>query len=227
MISLAEPLHLVTQGEGINIGKPMILLRVAGCNINCPECDSKHTWNTINKKYTQAELIRDLNKIKDDNNDLHHIMITGGNPELYEREITSLISYLSDHYYWKFDFEVPGLITWPNLNNYYDRIQFNISPKIGSLHSKDLNYRIFEHLPYNYIIKIVVKQDTFDQDILTVKEFIKKYSISRSKVYLMPQGTTREEIIKESQFLIPKCCELGFCFSPRVHVLIFDNKKLV
>ena len=32
------------QGEGVKTGIPMILLRLQGCAVGCPWCDTRHTW---------------------------------------------------------------------------------------------------------------------------------------------------------------------------------------
>lgn len=226
---LAEPLHYVIQGEGLNVGRKMILMRVSGCNINCPDCDSKHTWNTIDKQWSLKELKNEFIKLREKYHDLSHILITGGNPELYYNEIVELISDLGNTYYWSFDLEVPGLISWPNLSSYFNRIFFNVSPKIGALYNNKTNfeYKFFNLLPLNFIVKIVTSKNTFNEDLKRIYSFIDKYYLSLKDIYLMPFGTTREQICEESQFLIEKCFEYGFNFTPRLHVLIYDNQKLV
>lgn len=228
-IKLAEPIHPVIQGEGSDIGKKMFLLRLSGCNVNCLNCDSKHTWNTIYNEYTANALIDEINKLNRKYEDVFYLLISGGNPEIQKKELCELINKLCTSFYWKFNIEVPGLVNWRELEHFYNRIQFNFSPKIGSLHknqSLDV-WKAFNDIPTNYNVKIVVKEETFDKDLKEIKAFSDIYRIPHRKIMLMPQGTTREEIIKESQFLIPKCFELGFQFSPRLHVLIYDNKKLV
>jgi len=228
-ITLSEPIHCVIQGEGLNVGKKMILLRTSGCNINCPDCDSKHTWNYVDKKWSIKELKKELEILREKYHDLSHILITGGNPELYYSEIVELVSNLGNTYYWSFDFEVPGLISWVNLSSYFNRIFFNVSPKIGALYNNEkvFNYNFFKMLPLNFIVKIVVSKNTFNEDLKRINNFMKKYNLSPKDIYLMPFGTNREQIYTESQFLIEKCFELGFNFTPRLHILIYDNKKLV
>jgi 7-carboxy-7-deazaguanine synthase len=33
------------QGEGAHTGKPSVFVRLQGCDVGCPWCDTKHTWN--------------------------------------------------------------------------------------------------------------------------------------------------------------------------------------
>jgi len=224
MIKLSEPLHIVYQGEGIHTQKKMILLRTSGCDVNCTSCDSKSSWNTIDEEYTVGGLSRKIDQLSDEYG-INHIMITGGNPELQKEELIKLINSMGIFY---FDIEVPGLVAWEGFYSSHN-IQFNFSPKIGALENKDkkFEYKAFESLPQNYIIKVVVSEEDFDSNILAIEDLMEKYKIPIDKIYLMPMGTTREEIIKGSQFLMQKCLETGFNFTTRLHVLLFDNKKLV
>ena len=43
-------IHPTLQGEGIHSGRRMILLRLQGCNLNCPWCDTSHA-----KRVTESE----------------------------------------------------------------------------------------------------------------------------------------------------------------------------
>jgi 7-carboxy-7-deazaguanine synthase len=37
-------LYPCIQGEGCQTGTPMALLRLQGCRVGCPWCDTKQTW---------------------------------------------------------------------------------------------------------------------------------------------------------------------------------------
>jgi 7-carboxy-7-deazaguanine synthase len=37
-------LYLSVQGEGVHTGVPMVVLRLMGCPVGCPFCDTKETW---------------------------------------------------------------------------------------------------------------------------------------------------------------------------------------
>ena len=62
------------QGEGYYAGTPMIFIRMAGCNLKCPFCDTKH------ESYTEMSDEEILEKIKDYKTS--HVCITGGEPML-------------------------------------------------------------------------------------------------------------------------------------------------
>lgn len=61
------------QGEGPFAGRPALFVRLAGCNLQCPACDTEYTsgateWDV----YELAERIRDYEP--------HLVVITGGEP---------------------------------------------------------------------------------------------------------------------------------------------------
>jgi len=83
------------QGEGSNIGRKTIFVRVQGCDYKCPWCDSKETWgeSTTTTKMQSDQLYNDLmlqlNKFGVDN-----IVLTGGNPCLYDfEELIDVFTY--------------------------------------------------------------------------------------------------------------------------------------
>ncbi len=233
-IRLAEPLHLVLQGEGKHLGKKMILMRFVGCNIRCRDCDTSYTWNSNiwnKKEFIDLEIHKLLDEIKtiSEKYGIFHLLITGGEPALWEKQIDFLIQNLN-HY--EFDIETSGYFPWSLIKNseYKDKIYFNVSPKIGSLiPGKDfLNFKIkiFEQPPVNYILKIVISSRNIKKDIEKILEFQRQYNIASEKIYIMPFARNRDELIQECEILLPYCFEFGFEFSPRLHMLMFDSNKL-
>jgi 7-carboxy-7-deazaguanine synthase len=231
-IILVEPLHLVLQGEGINIGKKMILMRLAGCNIQCPDCDTIYSWrfSSLEKKkllfYYGEKIIEQIQHFK---NSTNHLLITGGEPALWEENLVNLIHHLPNFY---FDIETSGYSEWSLLKSHQllEKIQFNISPKIGVLKpKKDLDIKdikILQNPPIHYIIKIVTSKNNFKEDLIQIQKLIKEFHIPTEKIFLMPFGKRRQEIIEQSEYLIEQCFKYGFQFSPRLHILLFDDQRL-
>ncbi|WP_218354606.1 7-carboxy-7-deazaguanine synthase QueE [Alteromonas lipotrueiana] len=101
------------QGEGIHTGVPSIFLRLQGCPVGCPWCDTKHTWSLDDAFLTTADKV--VTKTKESEaffnadeiailtlfNNLKytakHVVITGGEPCMYD--LTALTNFLHEHGY--------------------------------------------------------------------------------------------------------------------------------
>jgi organic radical activating enzyme len=237
MLRLAEQPHIVIQGEGPNIGKKMIVLRTYGCPIQCQSCDSTQTWELPQNSgfnYKVEDLANEIFSMIE-NFDVKWLMITGGEPAIQIKELKNLLSYIEDFDpEISIDFETTGYFDIELLLDY--NINFNISPKFLSLLPKDdfdknltfdnslrNNLALLYGVQKPFSIKLVVSKDTLQY----VEEVIEEYSMGRKEVYLMPFGTTRKEILNSSESIIEYCLNENLNFSPRLHVLIFDDKKLV
>ena len=78
LLPVAETFYSL-QGEGYNTGKPAFFIRLSGCNVHCPFCDSKKTWNMEAAEWlTIAELSE---KVKESG--AENIVITGGEPLMH------------------------------------------------------------------------------------------------------------------------------------------------
>jgi organic radical activating enzyme len=65
------------KGEGIQTGKPMFCIRLAGCNLRCKWCDT--AYDSI-----QCELSVDELVVKASTSGMKHIVITGGEPLIHD-----------------------------------------------------------------------------------------------------------------------------------------------
>ncbi|MDE6048099.1 MAG: 7-carboxy-7-deazaguanine synthase QueE [Paramuribaculum sp.] len=62
------------QGEGFFTGIPAVFVRLSGCNLKCPFCDTNHSPFT---EMAEEDIIREIKKYP-----AKHIVITGGEPAL-------------------------------------------------------------------------------------------------------------------------------------------------
>jgi len=80
------------QGEGINIGIPMVFVRVTGCNLRCKWCDTQYAFEE-GTEMSIEEIFRRVEEFG-----VKRVCITGGEPLLY-KEITKLITKFIDNGY--------------------------------------------------------------------------------------------------------------------------------
>ena len=88
--------------------------------------------------------------------------------------------------------------------------------------SKEVVDQLLNH--YNYQLKFVV--DT-REDLDEINEYLDSLTApyEKSRVLMMPQGVTQEELAVRQQWLEPYCIENDYTFSPRMHIQWYGNKR--
>jgi len=79
------------QGEGFWTGTPCYFIRLQGCDVRCPWCDSKDTWNLSGGTLMTFEGI--LVQIPAH---ILHVVITGGEPALHSN-LPDLVDFLASN----------------------------------------------------------------------------------------------------------------------------------
>jgi len=199
------------QGEGPNAGRPAVFLRLGGCNLRCRWCDTKYSWNEANNQsMTNKKIIQQIKKYP-----CKHLVITGGEPLLQQDALKGLLYCLKGYVV---ELETNGSLPL-KINKFLE--QTNCSPKL----------RLSENLPYplrilpenkKVVYKFVIRKKS---DIDEVKIYCQKYKIPKEKIWLMPEGISRETVIKRSVWLIEICKKEGYNFSPRLHIMLWENKR--
>jgi len=220
------------QGEGPNVGKPAVFLRLAGCNLRCEWCDTKHAItitktktsnsNSLSYSYSCDQVIKQIRQFP-----CKHLVITGGEPLLQQNGLMPLLEKLKGYY---IEIETNGSISL-KIAKYVEQI--NCSPKLSNSGNKPYMLKI-KPMDKKAIYKFVItgRRRPLDPprrtrgdnsglgDLDEVKQFIKKYKIPKNRVWLMPEGVDREKIIERSKWLIEVCKKEGYNFSPRLHIML-------
>ncbi|MEW7864123.1 7-carboxy-7-deazaguanine synthase QueE [Aeromonas diversa] len=96
------------QGEGVYTGLPAIFVRLQGCPVGCPWCDTRHTWVVSPEREVPSRQVLDRSNESDAWSAMsaveiresfqrlgytaRHVVITGGEPCLYDlRELSVLL----------------------------------------------------------------------------------------------------------------------------------------
>ena len=253
MVYIQEMFYSI-QGEGLRTGIPSIFVRTALCNLRCqgfgcklkaPDgteltgCDTiravspkfKDNWKT----YIEYEdLVNDINNVipQDLKNVVKpDIVITGGEPTLYwdDPVFQKTLSYYISRGY-KVTIESNGSIPL-NLNRkIHNDIIFSLSVKLsnsGEPEHKRINIEniinILEKNENSYL-KFVTSKDTWEQDWSEISKILREIPFF-ANVYFMPMGENKQNLEKNALFVAEKCVELGFNYSDRIHIRLWNDKE--
>lgn len=131
------------QGEGAFTGVPSIFIRLQGCPVGCAWCDTKHTWTlddafqlkpeqttelvektADDEKWSQLSALALIEIIKQKGYTATHIVITGGEPCLYD--LTALTDELHNQGF-KTQIETSGTFEVKTNDNTF----VTVSPKVA------------------------------------------------------------------------------------------------
>lgn len=107
------------QGEGANTGKPVVFIRLGGCNLACPWCDTDFSHPS---RMTLSQIMEKVCSFPD----RHAVIITGGEPTIQE-SLGELLSALKDQGYW-IGIETNGVVA-PNSADRQMIDYISVSPK--------------------------------------------------------------------------------------------------
>lgn len=166
------------QGEGCNLGKRANFVRFAGCNLNCPWCDTD--WSKANEKLTADEILERL----DTRASL--VVLTGGEPTL--QPLRQLISALEDCAY-QVAIETNGTNETRTLTLEFPNICITCSPK------PETNWYVHPMCDYDELKYVV-------DDKLTVDNVRKR---ERVPVWLQPEGSNMQNAWQKALQIQKEC----------------------
>ena len=84
------------QGEGLRLGEPTLFIRLTGCNLRCPFCDTRSAWEG-GKEVALPQIIDQVRKLRK-RLFTDWICLTGGEPLLQDiRPLTEALKNMNFH----------------------------------------------------------------------------------------------------------------------------------
>jgi len=227
VIRIAEIFQSI-QGEGRLTGTPSVFIRTSGCNLRCWYCDTRYaSWEPEGDYFSVAEIVEKVLRWS-----TPHVVITGGEPMIFEemQELTEELHGKQRH----ITIETAGTIVRELPCDLW-----SISPKLSN--STPIDYATDEWVRLHdqrrfrpdlveqlmamgdYQLKFVVGSIL---DAAEVEEYLLKLrGWDRSKVMMMPRGTTEEDLSLQCSWLKPWCKHHGYALCDREHIYWFGNTR--
>ena len=220
------------QGEGPMAGRLSAFIRFGGCNLHCPPCDTKDTWDQAtfplkqllawNPPLTAAHVLAQLAALADTVPPL--VVLTGGEPLLHQRttvfeEIVAGISASST-----VQVETNGTIAAAERAR---ELLYVVSPKIcGPMAAGDpAARRIKPHAIEDFAALAKAGRAWFKfvcssiDDVGTCAEFCVTHGIDIARsAYIMPEGSTLDRVTVTHRRIMPAVLRFGFNTTGRLHL---------
>lgn len=110
-------------------------------------------------------------------------------------------------------------------------LHFTLSVKLSfslEQESKRINLKALQNIlnhAKSVHFKFVLESQNAAQSIAEIQSLLKQLSLKNNEIFLMPLGTTNNELDKNLKTLAPLAIEHGFRLSDRLHIRLWDNKK--
>lgn len=223
-MKISEIFHSI-QGEGTLAGVSSIFIRTSGCNLRCVWCDTPYTsWKPEGADMSVAAILDYIAAYP-----ARHVVLTGGEPMLFEESV-ALCAALREHGM-HITIETAGTVFRPIPCDL-----MSISPKLANStpladphwsiqHDKlrlqpDVLRQLMAHCDYQ--LKFVVSGEA---DLTEIQQLTESIGAPPDKVMLMPEGRSAAVLNERSVWIAELCKQYGYRYSPRLHVLLWGDKR--
>ena len=241
-------LYTAVQSEGSRAGYPTIVVRTTGCTHRCyfgegGWCDSWYTSIHPEKgKFTFQSIIDMYNS----HPHIKEMMLTGGSPTMHKKLVNELTHFANERdifitietegsHFLPTDYPIDLLSISPKFSNSIPTIGA-VTPtgkiadeKMIKTHNrfrvnKDAIRQSIEYHKDYHIKPVLDKNLTILNEI---EEFIDDLEVPKEKIWAMPAGDTREELVKSYPIVMNFVRDKGWRFTGRSHIVAFDTEREV
>ena len=227
------------QGEGPETGRPSIFIRLSLCNLTCTWCDTPYTWNWDDKGFHHESGVRYSRNLEQsvlDFDDLtrralnfpgEHFVITGGEPMVQQKRLEKWFAHHRERQpASRFDIETNAtIVPTPAFDNFI--ALYVCSPKLANSGVAKSERIIPEAMRYfvqheRSVFKFVVESEA---DLSEIQELQAEFTIASSRIFLMPLGTDHATATSRHHWLAEQCLKFDYRFSPRLHLMLYGDRR--
>jgi 7-carboxy-7-deazaguanine synthase len=217
------------QGEGKLVGVPSVFVRASGCNLRCVWCDTPYaSWAPEGQELPVEQILQKVARYG-----CRHVVLTGGEPMIMP-DIQPLAASLKarGHH-----------VTIETAATVWKAVELHLaslSPKLSNstpverdggrfapAHERqrinvEVIQRFIDSAP-DFQLKFVVNDETDVGEIEAILARVRGWE--PADVQLMPQGTDVETLAGRMEWMAEVCKAKGFRLSPRLHVMMYGNRR--
>ena len=206
------------QGEGPRAGIPSVFVRLAGCVLMCPGCDTDYT--SVRRSMSVQEIHSSIMRtIRETNGIIRSVVITGGEP--FRQNISVLASHLRQWRDWPFFVEVEtnGVVSPDSSFPWHDDgVSVVCSPKTPTIHA---DFRQHEgRVDWKYVLRA----GEVDVDGLPKSALLGKRPARPSRggeIFVQPMDEADEEKNRENVgAAVDSCMRHGYRLSLQLHKIL-------
>lgn len=218
------------QGEGKLAGIPSAFVRASGCNLRCTWCDTPYaSWAPEGEEVPVERIVERVRAFPA----ARHVVLTGGEPMIMP-EIGALCDTLKSERY-HITIETAATVFRPVTLDLA-----SLSPKLSNSTPNERDGGRFARAHEQRRLNLPVIQQFIDSS----PDFQLKFVVSReddlaeirsildrltgwepSDVLLMPEGIDANTLNDRAAWVSELCRTHGYRFCPRLHVLLYGNRR--
>ena len=213
------------QGEGIQMGRRTMFVRMAGCDFRCRWCDTSYAFDAANTdQLTPQDIVAQLQQMAPH---CKTVTLTGGNPCIHD--LQPLISKLQAAAY-AIHVETQGSV-WQDGLQLVDMINLSPKPPSSGMHHKKLALDEFIANARNLQLKIVVLTP---EDYQYARQLHRQYPDIPMVLQVCnePDNDTIENLMARYRSLVSMAInDAGINDNvrvlPQMHVLAWGNRRAI
>lgn len=181
------------EGEGAEIGRLEVFVRLARCNLRCAWCDTKYALEN-GEEMSIEEIVSAVRKYP-----CKSVSITGGEPLVQKQELLELVSQLKALGYW-IQINTNGTIFDEEIFKLVDLVSMDCKcPSSGMKSDHDVLEKTSKLFESKSQFKFIIASE---DDYEYAKKMVSSFFQNASRVIFQPEGNSRKFAQKLVQFVM-------------------------